>query len=272
MNTPKLTKNTSFLFSHLFLSALLYGQNPYEGTFMTQNGTVTLQLRAHNNLYQGVLQSTEGFFALQAKKDSLNLAGKVYTTVGNYDFSAVSFHGGLQINSKGTTYYFYMVSTDHQLGNMDLSPYFPKEAKGDSNENKGQPKTVSIPKSVPDGELAQYIAGSQLVFYQRTSYLNDSRASSLTYVNFCADGRFNLNYDGSFSVEGDYGGNAHGITRGNKYGTWQVTHEQGNPKITLFFANGEKGVYAVNEAWLKAGRWRIQNTQYALQRNKAVCR
>ena len=146
---------------------------------------------------------------------------------------------------------------------MDLSPFF-----GHSTE--------AAPKNSGDYEGEQrmifdQIAGSQLVFYTRTAYLNDSKASSITYVNFCGDGRFNLNYDGSFSVEGDYG-NAQGASNGSNYGTWQVDLFQGNPIVTLFFADGTKSVNPVNKANLQAGRWRVGNTQYAIQRNKAVCR
>ena len=245
----------------------MYAQDPFSGTFMTQDATLTLRLKPMPEAYHGTLQSTEAIYALSATKKDQELTGTVYTNTGNYDFKATVAKGILTSVSEGKAYYFYRVSYDHQLAEVDLSPYFQTaEKKADDTTEKS-----STEDKGDKGTLFDYIAGSQLVFYQRTSYVNDNTASSITYVNFCADGRFNLNYDGSFSVEGDYGGNAHGVSRGSNYGTWQVTEDKDNPVVTLNFGNGEKGIYPVNIAHLAAGRWRIGNTQYALQPNKAIC-
>ena len=79
--------------------------------------------------------------------------------------------------------------------------------------------------------------------------MNDITASSLTYINFCGDGRFGLNYDDGFSVQGDYGGNAHGASRGSNYGNWKVeTSSNQNPVVVLNYANGQSGRYYVNLA------------------------
>ena len=245
----------------------------YEGTFMTPNGAVSLQLKEMSTEWHGVLVSTEGMFALKAQTNANGIEGTVYTQVGNYGFTGAPVQGGLSIVSEGVTYTFYQTSTEHNLAQVDLTPYFGGGAGGNpqsSGDTGGN--TSNVPYSGDEKELFNYIAGGQLVYYQRTSILNDSNASSITYVNFCADGRFNLNYDGGFSVEGDYGGNAHGASRGSNYGTWHLENRQGTVMGILNFANGTQSVQAINRNYLMQGRWRIGNTQYAFVRNKAVCR
>jgi hypothetical protein len=116
------------------------------------------------------------------------------------------------------------------------------------------------------------IAGSQLVYYNRTSYVNDNVASSITYVNFCANGRFTLNYDGSFSVEGYYGDNAQGASYGQNSGRWELVTYQGVPVVYMMYDNGQNSLNPVDKQKLIQGRWREGNRQFAIQRNKAVCK
>lgn len=263
----------------LFTGNVMAQNSMYTGTYMTPNGMVTLQLKPMDSELHGILVSSEGIYALKAKGSNNSLSGTVYTNVGNYGFTGQPIQGGLSILSEGVTYSFYKTSEQHQLDGMDLTPYFGASTQ-QQTEQTGQ-NTSNIPDrtdtantnySGEEKELFNYIAGGQLVYYQRTSYLNDSNASSITYVNFCADGRFGINWDGGFSVEGDYGGNAHGVTRGSNYGTWHLERRQGNVVGVLNFADGTQNVYTINRNYLMQGRWRIGNTQYAFVRNKAVCR
>lgn len=80
----------------------------------------------------------------------------------------------------------------HNLGSFDLTPYM-KTNPGVVGNNTGM--QAAIPLQTQNNLPNQYseldnqglhniIAGSQLVFYERTSYVNDSMASSITYVNF----------------------------------------------------------------------------------------
>jgi len=246
----------------------------FSGTFMTPNGAVTLQLKPMPNELHGVLVSAEGMFALQAQRAGGGLQGTVFTNVGNYGFTGEPIQGGWSMVSEGITYTFYQTSTAHDLAQVDLTPYFKGGASNGTSPSEGSGSGTTAPDSGYSGEeetLFNYIAGGQLVYYQRTSILNDSNASSITYINFCADGRFNLNYDGGFSVEGDYG-NAQGASRGSNYGTWKLEKRQGVIVGILNFANGTQSVEAINKNYLLQGRWRIGNTQYAFVRNKAVCR
>ena len=250
-------------------------QSAFTGTFMTPNAAVSLQLKPVNNELHGLLVSTEGMYAIQAKNTATTISGTVFTEIGNYPFTGQTIQGGLSIVSEGVTYTFYQTSTEHLLAGMDLSPYFSGgNAQTQQNTDTSDPTGATTPSTTYTGsekELFEYIAGGQLVYYQRTSYLNDSKASSLTYVNFCADGRFSMNYDGGFSVEGRYGGNAHGVTRGTNYGTWHLENRQGKIMGILNFADGSQNSYVINQQNLYNGRWRIGNTQYAFVRNKVVC-
>ncbi len=234
----------------------------FTGMFTAQNGTLILRLKPVDNEYHGTLQTTNYMLVLKGLVSQGKMSGTLFTETGNYAFDATANNGILNVFFDGKTYRYDQVSQDHQLDGFDLTPYFKNDAsKNTESTNSG-------------GKNPYYnqIAGSQLVFYQRTSYLNDSNASSLTYVNFCPDGRFGINYEGSFSVEGDYGGNAHGAGYGTNYGTWEIIAHQGGHAVRLHFANGEQGIYPINPQHLQAGRWRIGNTQYALQQGKVSCR
>ena len=273
------TKVLVFSFISFLLSLSGIAQNLYQGTFMTNDGQFGMQMKQVDTGIHGVLVANQTMYPVKGTKTSNGLKGMVYSEAGNYPFVASPIQGGWNVSSEGTSYYFYQISTEHELAGLDLSPYF----KEGSIPNQNSSTSPSSPQNQNTGTSANYsgvarqvyelVARSQLVFYQRTSYVNDNTASSLTYVNFCDDGRFSLNYDGGFSVEGDYGGNAHGVSRGSNFGTWKVeTAPNQNPSVVLYYANGQSGRYYVNLANLQAGRWRIGNTQYALVKNKIYCR
>lgn len=120
-------------------------------------------------------------------------------------------------------------------------------------------------------EVKNYIAGGQLVFYTRTSIFNDSTASSITYVNYCGNGRYSVNYDGSFYVSGD-GGWAGGKTSGSNYGTWDVIPYQGAYYLQMTDGYGNTNYYPIDFTKLYQGRWKQGNTQYAFARNKVQCK
>ncbi|PRX56308.1 hypothetical protein [Flagellimonas meridianipacifica] len=271
------SKIVAFSFFYFLLMLPMKAQNLYEGTFMTSDGQFGMQMKTVDAGFQGILVANQTMYALNGTKTNNGLKGMVYSDAGNYSFFGSPIQGGWHITSEGTSYYFYQISTEHELAGLDLSPYFKKGSTTSQNSSttqssQNQNTKVSTNYAGISKQVYNNLAGSQLVYYQRTSYLNDSRASSLTYVNFCGDGRFSLNYDGGFSVEGDYGGNAHGVTRGSNYGTWKVeTAPNKNPAVVLYYADGQSGRYYVNLANLQAGRWRIGNTQYALVKNKIYC-
>jgi hypothetical protein len=299
-------KNTSLnliliLFFTLTVDNLFSKTDPYTGSFINTSYNVSLQIKPVGNEYHGVLTVMQNYFALKATKENNTLKGTLYGNNGPVAFTAKISEGIITINSMDYTDYFVLVTPDHGLELVDLKPYMQDTASAvpnhnqDANDNynysysqysQGQASEqmhsggsnhggANPSNTYPannDRDLLQIISGSQIVFYRRTSYVSDNVASSITYVNYCPNGRFNLNYDGSFSVSGDYGGNAQGASRSRNSGNWYLVNYQGNPAVHMIYDNGESSINPVNKQNLMQGRWRIGNTQYAIQRNGAKCR
>ncbi len=253
----------------LFWSSFAYAQSASEitGAFSTADYSLGLRLREQSeDRYEGTLQSAQGVFALQLVREGDGLKGTVYTGTVSYPFQGTVSPSGLTLTSEAGTYQFYLVQKDHGLQGVDLSSYFTQTSAAENTRASPGPQAAQGSK----GEVFELVAGSQLVFYQRTSYVNDNTASSITYVNFCRDGRFSLNYDGGFRVIAS-GGNAQGANYGSRSGTWRVDVQGEVPYVTLIYGNGQRQSNPVNVQYLRQGRWRIGNTQYALVRNKVSC-
>ena len=263
------------------------------GAYANSQNTVTLRLKSVDGVYQGILQTTDGIFALRADLHGDQLNGTVFTSGGNLDFQGSVRTGSLSISAWGYTEVLYRFSSNHELAGVDLTPYMVDRpplqstqgadfdysySQQDNGNYAEQYKTYPQQPPQPAGNnqqnpaLYNAIAGGQLVYYTRTSYLNDNTASSITYVNFCANGRFQVNYDGSFSVEGDFYGNAQGASYGRHSGTWSIVQQQGIPALKMAYSNGNIQVTPINMTLLQTGRLRVGNTQYAFQRNKVFCR
>ncbi len=281
-----------------------FSQTSFTGTFMNNSATISLQFKLVGEEYHGLLQTYGASFAMKGKTESELLKGTIYSLAGPVEFTAGFKNNLLEFNALGYADHFYKFSTDHSLHGLDLTVYMydasqynnnpysqsdPEQAPRDYNYSYSQHhrgystenyttappggSTANSPyPELADPELKNLIAGSQVVYYTRTSYVNDNVASSITYVNFCPDGLFWVNYDGSFSVEGNYGGNAQGATYGQNSGTWTLVTANGQPSIYMAYYNGNTSVNPVNKNLIYQGRWKIGNTQYAIQRNKVSCR
>ncbi len=272
-------KKITLLFSILVLTVFAaFGQSSnFVGTFINTSESISIQFKRVGDEYHGMLAAVGASFAIRATGTDTRLNGQIYGLDGPVPFEANL--SGLQMSVRATGYNepFYKYSDLHNLGSFDLTPYMRDNSGVSGNTINGTPNPPSPVNT--DGQypeldnqgLLNIISGSQLVFYQRTSYVNDSMASSITYVNFCANGTFSMNTDGSFSVEGDYGGNAQGASYGNSSGTWQLVSYQGSPAVYLQYYNGDTSINPFNENEVRQGRWRRGNTQYALQRNKVRC-
>jgi len=268
------------------LSSSLAQKDIYVGTFNNGSYTIFLQMKSVPGGYHGVVQSAEGRFAVSAQKTGQQLTGVIYTEAGNIDFRVVPQNGKLAVSAMGKTEWYYQSSTSHQLAGIDLSPYMTASGnspdynhsyaqhngKATETRRTEQPQQGNNkPNASGDTQLFQLIAGSQLAVYNSTSIFNDASASSLTYVNFCSNGRFSINYDGSFSVSGNYGGNAQGASNGKRSGNWSLLSSVNGPQLQLQYGNGQIEHYPVYKNYLLQGSWRVGNTKYAIQRNKAVC-
>ena len=257
-----------------------FGQSSnFIGTFINGSNSISIQFKRVGDEYHGMLAAVGTSFAIRATGSFNSISGEIYGLDGPVDFEATLDGTNMSVRATGYNEPFYKYSDLHNLGNFDLTPYM-KNNSGIAGTNTNTQRTVTTPPQnnntseypeLNNQGLLNIIAGSQLVFYQRTSYVNDSMASSITYVNFCANGTFTMNTDGSFSVEGNYGGNAQGASNGNNSGTWQLVSYQGQPAVYLQYYNGDTSLNPFNENEVRQGRWRRGNTQYELQRNKDRC-
>lgn len=272
-------------------------QSGYAGTFVNPSNTLSLRFKPMGNAYHGLLQTNGGNFAMKGSLQGKQLTGTIYTVNGPVPFTAAWQNNGLVLSAFGYTEGFYLYSREHELDQVDLTPYmndqagqgtasgqqkdfdhsYSQHSAGHASESyqeypQGGATAQSPYPALKDQELFNIVAGSQVVYYTRTSYLNDNTASSITYVNFCRNGTFTLNYDGSFMVEGYYGDNAGGASYGQNSGKWQLVNYQGQPAVFMAYSNGNTSVNPIQKQLLLQGRWRIGNTQYAIQRNKVNCR
>ncbi len=269
----------------------------FSGTYLNGSNTIGLRFKPVGEEYHGLVQTNMGSFAFKGSQDGKTISGKIYAADGPVDFSATMGDYALSFTAFGYTDNFYRTSPQHELDYVDLTQYMvvqeentttPADPSEDydysySQHNRGyatekmqtypdqSASTESPYPALKDAELFNLVAGTQVVFYTRTSYLNDNLASSITYVNYCPDGRFWINYDGSFSVEGAYGDNAQGASYGRNSGLWQLVTYQGKPAVFLSFNNGNTSVYPIDKDLILQGRWRVGNTRYAVQRNKVTC-
>nr|WP_299382330.1 hypothetical protein [Allomuricauda sp.] len=270
MTPNQSTRNRPLSFFLLFclLTIVLNAQDQrFIGTFLSADQTLSAQTKYVDGEYQGVLSTGTALYAYKGVMEDGVLKGELFGGDRIFKYVSTSVDGGITVESEGNTVMYFQISETHELANVDLTPYFKAPPT---------PQTVSQPAGAPAPtgkfkDLFNIIAGSQLVYYQRTSILNDNTASSITYVNFCPNGTFNMNSDSSYSVQGGRGGNVHGASQGGGYGTWRVEEIQGAPVLAVTYANGQGASYPINLAHLNAGKWRVGNTQYAIQRNGAVC-
>ena len=290
------------LFCFFLGSTILLGQSiSYSGTFMNPEGSIILQIKPMSGNYHGVITANGAYLAFDGTNNKGVLQGNIYTVNGPVQFSASINNNLLYLNAFGYSNAFYQTNPNHGLQQIDLTPYlttnyqqqrnvyqpqqnntdydhsYSQASPGNATERyqtyPGSNPTVSSPyPALNNANLRQLIAGSQVVFYTRTSILNSNTASSITYVNYCPNGTFNMTYDGSFSVEGYTGANAQGASNGRHSGRWQLVNYQGSPAVYLAYNNGQTAVYPFNTQQVMQGRWRVGNTQYAIQRGGAVCR
>nr|WP_293295318.1 hypothetical protein [Allomuricauda sp.] len=266
------------LFVFLFaLSSISAQSSNFVGTFVNGTNSISIQFKRVGDEYHGMLAAVGASFAIRATGSGTRISGEIFGLDGPVDFEATLNGLNMSVRATGFNEPFYKYSDLQNLGNYDLTPFMKdnrKISKNDTFRIPPSPTTEPIstgqyPELNNQG-LWNIIAGSQLVYYQRTSYVNDSMASSITYVNFCGNGTFSINTDGSFSVEGNYG-NAQGISSGSNGGRWQLVDYQGQPAVQLQYYDGQTSINPFNENNVRQGIWRIGNTQYALQRNKVRC-
>nr|WP_321410727.1 hypothetical protein [uncultured Carboxylicivirga sp.] len=278
---------TLTLLTALLISLVMNAQtSSFEGTFMNNSNNISLQFKKMDKEYHGMLSTAGTNFAIKAQLNNNQLVGTIYGMNGPFGFTATLQGTNLTLNSVGSNESFYKLADVHYIANLDLTPYmvdFSQTYANNQNQYSGSEQLQQNNQTAKNNntqyqtqnnqnqEVLNLISGSQLVYYQRSSYVSDNLASSITYVNFCPNGRFSINYDGSFSVSGNYGGYAGGASSSRETGTWKLITYEGQPAVFLQYDNGETSTNVYNINYLKSGRWKIGNTQYALVRNKVRC-
>lgn len=125
-------------------------------------------------------------------------------------------------------------------------------------------------------KLTDYITGGQLVIYYQSSYLSDNTASSITYVDFCSDGRYRYSYDSSYTVKGtqntsNRNNRANGAGVAENEGEWSVLKFKGSLYLEIIDFQGKKAYYPIDINNLMSGSWKQGRTSYAFAVNKGNC-
>lgn len=245
-------------------------QDTISGTYSDQANSTMLQIKKVGDEYHGMVQEISGAYAFQANLQNQQLKGFVFSNGVRAPFKATFNADHVVFEAGGQQVVYVKRYASHGLTNIDLRPYFNYSQTLDPSTTTSSPAASSLSKESVKG-LAAQIAGGRLVYYTSSSILSGTNASAMTFMHFCKDGRFYITTDASFSVEGDYGGNAHGSSRGHQTGSWSVTEQNGQNVIILQYANGTRDISVLNEQRLSQGRWRQGNTRYAFEAGKAVC-
>lgn len=124
--------------------------------------------------------------------------------------------------------------------------------------------------------LREYVNNGQLVVYSESSIMSDSNASAITYVDFCADGRYYYSYDGSYTVKGtqntsNRNNRAYGAGAAENSGLWQVLEYQNAFYLEVTDAYGQKTYYPIDIQKLLAGKWKQGNTTYVFAPKQGRC-
>ncbi|WP_422106602.1 hypothetical protein [Winogradskyella sp.] len=135
---------------------------------------------------------------------------------------------------------------------------------------------ISVPEQDQVKELTDYISGGQLVIYYRSSYVTDNTASSITYIDFCPNGRYRYFYEGSYTVKGTQNtSNRNNRTNGagvaENEGDWSVLKYEDHFYLEIIDYLGKKTYYLINIGNLMTGSWKQGNTSYAFATNQANC-
>ena len=125
-------------------------------------------------------------------------------------------------------------------------------------------------------KLTNYINNGQLVIYTESSYLIDTSASAITYVDFCPNGTYHYSYDGSYTVKGtqntsNRNNRTYGAGVAENSGQWKVLEYQGGYYLEILDAYGKTDYYPINTQYLSNGKWTINRTTYVFAKGQGRC-
>lgn len=231
-------------------AGIVFSQNsPFAGTFMSEDGTIGIELKQQGSEVDGGLvnATTGAMFYVTAQANGSSINGNYFNNMMHYQFSGNATEGGLSLSSDGVSYNFYRVDTQQHLATPQPAP------------NGQQPRT-----SAGTNDVTGVIAGSQIVLLNSSVISNNSY---IRYETFCPDGRFFSSSDGTVSIPDT----AWIANNSSTTGRWRVVPDQGGYSIQISYSDGDQGSYYVTQQQLMQGRWRRGNTKYSLLRGKARC-
>ena len=264
---------------YYLLTALIFLSSSYihaqerdavSGTYSDAANSTMLQIKKVGDEYHGMVQEMSGGYAFQASMQEKELKGYVFSNGVRAPFSATFDSNNLTFEAGGQQVVYIKRYASHQLTDVDLRPYFNYRQTLDP-QNETSESTTNPSKNSVTG-FAANIAGGRLVLYRSASIFSPSTASSMTFIHFCSNGTFYSTTDASFSVEGDYGANAHGISRGNNAGKWKVGQQNGQEVLVMQYSDGSQEVSELTPQRLRQGRWKQGSTQYAFEAGKSACK
>ena len=125
-------------------------------------------------------------------------------------------------------------------------------------------------------KLTDYITNGQLVIYSESSYLSDTMASAITYVDFCPNNRYHYSYDGSYTVKGtentsNRDNRGYGAGVASNSGMWQVLEYLGGYYLEILDYNNQPTYYPIQVQNLISGKWKVNKTTYVFAQGKGRC-
>ena len=125
--------------------------------------------------------------------------------------------------------------------------------------------TLLFNTAYADSIIAQWkqgLSGARLTSYSG-SVINTN--STLTVINFCANGRYSYYKEGSWSVPGT----AAGASNNTVNGTWDIQQQGLQVYLTYQTDAGEQGAFPI---YLQTnGRVNIGGEAYAVEQNRSGC-
>lgn len=140
------------------------------------------------------------------------------------------------------------------------------------NFNGGPPRGwQGEPKGIRNNPYAQAyvngVTGLRIFWVYSPSMFSGATGGSSGYYHICPDNRYFRSSEGAISVDNpsSWGGVA-GTHRGG--GRWRIGSGENGPTLVL---NGSDGSHIVALATLAQGRFKVGQTSYAVEANKASC-
>ena len=123
--------------------------------------------------------------------------------------------------------------------------------------------------------VKDFIQNGQLVYFTKHTPLVDGY--NMTYVNFCSDGTYFSQQDGSITVKGPQGtsqrnNRVYGTSYNENSGTWDVVKRNNLIYLEAINQSNQITYYLIDWNNLYQGKWIAGRTTYIFTKGNAMCR